>query len=553
MLIVLGSLTASLLVLAYITLIMPNASYVEIYLNDQLGLMDAAYRTFRGQIPSIDFKSLYGAAIYYPAALGFYLDLNAGAVLGFGHFVTAVPLLIMASLACYRRLPILHSVILLLFLFLLIVVPMRLGGNIFELTYGIYYTRHAWAALTIALLFYLEPRSLRRSDLFLDSIVLSLLLLYLFYNKITFAAVALAFVIINSITSKYKMRLSIISLSIFVSVVAAIQIFTEYNSAYFNDIFGAVGQNRMLRRPLWRQFLIISEHLEIFVLCFTALTAVYLSGHRNFFDLAFVTGCIIASLIILDKSGGTNRGLPGLVAVFLICGELARRTECRVEKGAAASSWPRYLASISILGMLLAFASEPMVQGGLALGAHFKKTTGEQAVVAMKQFGIFVRADRPFDVHGTLGHDDRAHALFNQLRGPRQELNAWEYLPLIAEGVKLLESVPHDNHSVITLEHTNPFSVLLGMRPTKYGYPLFWKDPRYSEALLHNFPAPERYFSDADYVMVPEIPYSPGQLQKLIEAYGSYLKENFYELKRSSHWRLYARCSLGCSDAASNS
>jgi hypothetical protein len=99
MLIVLGALTASLLILAYITLVMPNASYVEIYLNDVMGLTDAAYRTFRGQIPSIDFKSLYGAAVYYPAALGFYLDFNAGAVLGFGHFVTAVPLLIMAALA----------------------------------------------------------------------------------------------------------------------------------------------------------------------------------------------------------------------------------------------------------------------------------------------------------------------------------------------------------------------------------------------------------------------------------------------------------------------
>ena len=90
---------------------------------------------------------MYGAAIYYPAALGFYLDFNAGAVLGFGHFVTAVPLLIMAVLVSYRRFPILHSVILVLFLFLLIVVPMRLGGGLSELTYGIYYTRHGWAAL----------------------------------------------------------------------------------------------------------------------------------------------------------------------------------------------------------------------------------------------------------------------------------------------------------------------------------------------------------------------------------------------------------------------
>jgi hypothetical protein len=130
-----------------------------------MGLTYSAYRAFRGQVPSIDFQSLYGAAIYYPATLGFYLDFNAGAVLGFGHFVTAVPLLIMAGFASYGRFPILRSVLLLLLLFLLIVVPMRLGGSFAELTYGIYYTRHGWAALTIALLLYLEPRTIRRSAL----------------------------------------------------------------------------------------------------------------------------------------------------------------------------------------------------------------------------------------------------------------------------------------------------------------------------------------------------------------------------------------------------
>jgi len=536
MLIVLGALTASLLILAYITLVMPNASYVEMYLNDVMGLTDAAYRTFRGQVPSIDFQSLYGAAIYYPAALGFYLDFNAGGVLGFGHFVTAVPLLIMVALASYRRFPILHSVILILFLFLLIVVPMRLGGKFSELTYALYYTRHGSAALTIALLFYLEPRTIRRSDLFLDSIVLSLLLLYVFYTKITFAAVALAFVAVNSVTSKYKMRLSVISLSIFVSVVAAIPIFTEYNSAYLNDIFGVVSRNPVLRSGLYGIVVITTQHQWILFLCFAALTAVYLTGRWNFFDLAFVTGCIIASIIILDQSGGTGGGFPGLVVVFLICGELARRTECRIEEGATPSSWPRNVVSISILCLLLAFASEPMVRGGLALRDHFNKTTGEQSVAAMNLSGIFVRAPPTLDVHEMLGHDDATIALFNQRRG-LEELEAWQYLPLIAEGVKLLESVPHHNYSVITFEHTNPFSVLLRMRPTKYGYPLFWAE----NALSRDLPAPERYFSDADYVMVPEIPYRRSQLERLMEVYGLYLEENFYELKRSSHWRLYAR------------
>jgi hypothetical protein len=332
------------------------------------------------------------------------------------------------------------------------------------------------------------------------------------------------------------MRLAMISLSIFVAVVAAISIFTEYNAAYFNDIFGVVERNPALRRGLWQQFLMVSEHLGIFVLCFSALAAVYLTGHRNFFDLAFVTGCIIASLMLLDQSGGTDRGLPALIVVFLICAELARRRECRIEESTAASSWPGIVASISILGMLLAFASEPMVRGGLALHSHFNKTTGEQAAATMNLSGIYV-GDPSFDVHDALGHDEAAHALFNFHRGPRWQLRDWEYLRLIAEGVKLLESVPHDNHSVISFEHTNPFSVLLGLRPTQYGYPLFWAE----NALSQNLPAPERYFSDADYVMVPEIPYVRRQLEKLMEVYGSYLQENFHELKRSTHWRLYAR------------
>ena len=264
---------------------------------------------------------------------------------------------------------------------------------------------------------------------------------------------------------------------------------------------------------------------------------VYLTGRRNFFDLAFVTGCIISCIMILDKSGGTNRGLPALLAVFLICGELVRRIECRTTEGGAPSSRSGNVASICILGMLLAFASEPIAQGGLALREHFINTTEEQSVATMNLPGITVGTPWTIGMHELLGHDDAAHALYNQLRESR-ELKAKAYLPLIAEGVKLLESVPHDNHSVITFEQTNPFSALLGMRPTKYGYPLFWAE---KIALSPNLSAQERYFSDADYVMVPEVPHSRRQLEILMEFFGLYLEENFYELKRSTHWRLYAR------------
>jgi hypothetical protein len=41
--------------------------------------------------------------------------------------------------------------------------------------------------------------------------------------------------------------------------------------------------------------------------------------------------------------------------------------------------------------------------------------------------------------------------------------------------------------------------------------------------------------------MVPEIPYPHRQLNTLMDIYGLYQEENFHELKRSSHWRLYTR------------
>jgi hypothetical protein len=140
-----------------------------------------------------------------------------------------------------------------------------------------------------------------------------------------------------------------------------------------------------------------------------------------------------------------------------------------------------------------------------------------------------------------LGHDEAAHARVNQMRSG--ELTASDYLPLIAEGVELLEGVPHDDRSVISLEHTNPFSALLRMRPTTYGFPLFWIEflGKMAGPLSQYIPAPERYFSDANYVMVPEIPYSLPNSRVVMENYGPYLEENFHELKRSFHWRLYAR------------
>ena len=542
-------LSGLLLALEYHVLVVPDATYVTIWLSDVFGLADSGYRVAAGQVPSVDFSSLYGAAAFYPVALGFKFGFNAAGALAFGHFITAIFLLGMAVLASYRRLPLLPAIVFIVFLFLLIAVPVRLGGRFDELTYAIFYTRHGWAALAIALLFYLEPRDPGRRDLLTDTAVQSSLLVYLFNLKITFAMVALAFVIANAITSRYKFRSSVATLVIIGVVFGCVQLLaSNYNAAYVGDFSGVVQGTPLFRNGISLLMSTVAAHAGIFVLCYTALAAVALEGRCRFFDFAFITGCIAASLMILDTSGGTIRGLPALICVFLIFGELARRHETSPATDGASTGSHGNVASIAIFGMLLAFVAEPIMVDANGLRVHRVKTALGQARSGGLS-GIHVR-EVPLGargIHDALGHDEVAHAQFNELRtGP---LKPWEYLPLVGEGIELLESVPYKGRSVIALAETNPFSVILQMRPTKNGQPLSYagnrsaaRRQRYLELPLEvRQAAAQRFISDADYVMVPTVPNYHKNTDVLYEMYGFYLEANFYELRRSPHWRLYAR------------
>jgi hypothetical protein len=86
----------------------------------------------------------------------------------------------------------------------------------------------------------------------------------------------------------------------------------------------------------------------------------------------------------------------------------------------------------------------------------------------------------------------------------------------------------------------DPFTFALDMVPTRNGYPLFWLggpitiDPK----LLPRF---EQLVADADFIMVPLLPYSPDTTKNMMRIYGPYLRQNYKLLIGSPHWELWAR------------
>jgi hypothetical protein len=363
-------------------------------------------------------------------------------------------------------------------------------------------------------------------------------MLYTFYLKISFGAIVVGFVVANALTSKYNRRISLWALGIFVLTILAIELVSGYNSAYYADLTQVAERAAGRRRGRILRWMVL-EHAGVFLLCLSALVMTYLSGRRKFFDLAFLVGCIIASIIILKTSGGYSKGLPALAAVFLVLGELARRQGLAVEAGAHERVVESRVAAVAIFGMMIAFVAEPTVVQIRSLQHSYVqisqlKKAGESGVM-----GLLSDPSSPMEaalVHDSFGHDAAGHELFNRMR--KWDVPAGEYAAMVAEGVELLRDSVGPDATVISLEQTSAFTAALGLRPAASSRPFNYsrrQNPSGDPSVV------ERFFFDAQYVMVPVVPYSQKHLEALLEAYGPYLDEHFIEYRRSPHWQLYQR------------
>lgn len=542
----LGCEVVVLVVAAYILLVAAGVGYTKIWLNDVMGLTEAAYRAYSGQVPSIDFYSVLGAGAYYPAALGFALGLDASTVLAFGQVVVAAILLSAAAVICGSRFSIVPSTLVILFLALLIVAPMTLGGASFDATFGVYYNKHGWAALAVVLLCYVEPRNERRAVFWQDAIALFVALLFLLLLAINFAAVAVAFLAANALVSSYNRRLSFLCLGAAAVTLAAVEVSTGYSSAYLHDIVsGTRGQSAALggfANPRSIAGLASNTWLSLMT-CFMAFGALLVAGRRRFFDLAFFIGSVTAVYVLGTQTMSGSAGVPALIVPIACFGELARRRAATSGSAADLPNARTRAVSLTVLGFLVLFASKPVLQGSFAVAHYFSQTAldarATPADLPAGLAGFRAAPDHLRSEHEVLGHDDSAHTTLARLRRARQaQLTASAYLDTVAEGVKLLgRSIPSDR-SVVVFDVVNPFTVPLHLRPTKYGYPLLYEGGGFSRA---SHPSPERFFSDADYAMVPVLPSTQSQLDIMLELYGPHLKAHFEEIARSPHWHLWAK------------
>lgn len=536
--------------ISYVTLVVPGRAYTAVWLNDTMGLLDAANRVHLGEEPYRDFHFLYGPLVALIPGLGLDLGFSAGAAFAFDAVVAAALVLLVAVVAMPRRLSLPAAVMVFLFVWLLIVVPMGEGRTFRFVSWGTFYNRHGWAALIVALLFYLEPERARRYDKWSDAVALAVLVLFEIYTKFTFGLVALGFVAANLCVSPYNRRMSLICLLFVGLVAAALEAAWHFHAIYYRDIVMFVSLVPGGDVSTWGVVEMVVKNAPIILAGLGAWLALSAAGRRNPFDGLFVIGCIATGMMLRATVGDNDTGgrLVSVVALFVCLGELARRAEIDwAMTTGTRSAWRHHVTSLGCLLLFLVFVANESANRLLAwedyaekgVRAAFQPLPGTPPRLA----SFIVPKARGPSLVDWQAETRSASDELTQIRlaniHPR-ELTAADYMRTIIEGAALLRTTDIANRSVLVFDEVNPFTYALDMRPIEHGYPQFWLGNGITAkpALL---PRSRDFFADADLVMVPKLPYDPNQLMIMERIYGPYLAKHYAVLKQSAHWTLWAR------------
>lgn len=513
----------------YLTLVAPGESYINVWLNDMMGLIDIANRVHIGEVPYKDFHLMYGPLVALIPGWGFDLGLNAGTIFGFEGMVVAAFLLISTIIALPRRLTAASAGFVFLLVWLLSVVPLGEAQTFSRASWGTFYNRQGWAALIIVLLFYIEPKHIGQHDKWWDSVALAALVLFEIYVKFTFGAVALGFVVANAAVSTYNRQVSLRALMFIILVAGVLESTFHFHASYLHEILEQVGMVEGSRLDKWKITGILINNSAMIFGSIVAAFAAWGVGRRSVFDWLYVTGAILVT-VLLRTTIGANQiyGTIALTAVFISMGELARRSETYEINDSESSVQPRWAGHIASVGCLF-------------LAMTFVATEIANRLIAWEDFVVKVHNQSPLP-----DAPKRLASLLvpNQVEKWGPVLNSSEYMNTVIQGTNLLLSLNHHDHSVLTFDMVNPFPYAADMKPPAYGRPLFWLTGQMSGD-PKRLPSPRQFIGDVDYVMVPRTPYDIEQLSNMQRIYGPYLRHNYIVLTESLHWDLWVRKNKG--------
>jgi len=498
---------------------------------DLLFNLAGAWHLVNGHVAHVAFHDPVGQLNFLLTVLGFHLIGLTPLAFVVGSLIWAMVTFVAASVVVRRRLPLLPAAAFVVFVCLLVVMPANVGDSPRDYSFAMAYNRYGWSAVTIvAMILFLPPRAPSRVGDTLDMAIAGLLLVALFYLKITYFAVGLGALVLSlnffpHVRDRWK------SWFVVSGLVVAIAL-APHNHPYLLDLWTAVeaGQARGG----------LGVHLNT-VLSEPEGNAVYAAGlaiglclwwrGRAPVRLPIAVGFLLVAGTFLLTQNHQAQGIPLAVLIAILLYDQLRQSP--------SEGWSSGQSSTgrTALIVLMVFLSAMIGTSSFGLASYRMDASNDERLLVVDQTTLKGLAV-PFEPHGLLaafGGEQSDPTLLNRARilRPRHELSPTEYVETILEAAKLFDAGCLNYGGIVVLDQVNPLPYMLGLPPTKGG------------SLWSGWGVPVRpaaeVFVDADHVFIPKFPtYSPWTV-KGTRAYSAYLAENFGRRLETQSWIVLSR------------
>ena len=539
-----AGILASILAGYNLILIASHVFVKRIYTNampqDFLAFLDCVYRVHLGQIVHRDFSSILGPLNFLlPAA---FMSHNAG-LISSENYSDAVYVVVAFLIYLYiqvTRLDLLAGFFLGIWIPLALLARMNFGDPLELITEAMQYNRRCDVFLLLLLLLFIPAREPNRRYLIIDGVLYGAISAFLFYSKITFGLVALAFAPIMLIRKRENITVIAAAAVAFLAIAAWLELVYGMRFAWMNDVKMAAisaqtssGGGDRLERVLH----VLRDNLvELFGLL--VIPAFILWPLRKL-TVSLALFCFyVGAVSVLIVSYSAQSYVLTLPVAFVFVALDALKTESAVA-GSMSQIRTRYVLLSALASIVLAVESYPLAVN-----------------IAMYTYRAIHASpwDSTNEVMNDIVTDKSGQSILSKIDDtPKLEMFAFtrairpkvywdtflmsEYADYLRSGIAAARQGCEERARISTIDALNSFPMLLGW-PAGGG--MFYAAAGYLMSKKAHLPD-EVMFRDINCVMIPKLPVQIGYRDALLDIYGPFLSQSFEQSFQSDMWTVLRR------------